>query len=72
MTGAAIVNSPHAYAQIQWVFIEEYFASETRPSSSQKHAWQSIALCNATIEIMSGDKCSGDEIHRDMILKYKS
>ena len=66
-----MINSLHAYEQIQRVFVEEYITSETIPSLSQKNAWQSIATCKATIEIMLGDTSSGEEIHQDMILKYK-
>ena len=71
MTGAASTNSPHAYDQIQRVFMEEYLASDSRPSAYHKNAWQSVALCKATIEIMSGDKHRMEEIHKDMTLKYK-
>ena len=71
MTGAAVVDSPHAYSQIRSLFIEQYLSARGLPSFTKKGAWQSLVVCKATVEITQGDKRSSEQIHDDMICHYE-
>ena len=71
MTGLAVVTSPHAYAEIRRLFIEEYLSQEGTLSFNVKNAWQTLAVCKAAVEIASGNKRSSDEISADMPVKYQ-
>jgi hypothetical protein len=65
MTGAAVVNSPHAFQSIRQRFIESYLTPENvkQPSYNMKIAWQTVALCKAAAEICHGDKMSSKDIY---------
>ena len=72
MTGAAFINSPHAFQSIRNLFVDKYLTPEYSklPSHNVKLAWQSTAVCRAALEISHGDKMSGKEIHVKMWEKY--
>ena len=74
MTGAAVVNSPHAFQNIRDLFVDQYLNPRQGklPSHNIKLAWQSLAVCRAALEIHHGDKMSGKEIHTKMWDKYVS
>ena len=74
MTGAAIVNSPHAFRSIRNLFVDKYLTPELGklPSYSMKLAWQTLAMCRAALEIHHGEKMNGKQIHAKMWDKYVS
>jgi len=74
MTGAAVVNSPHAFQSIRNLFVAKYLTPELgkSPSHNMKLAWQALAVCCAAIEIHYGDKMSGLQIHAETWNKYVS
>ena len=72
MTGAAVVNSPHAFQCIRDLFVEKYLNPQPGklPSHNMKLAWQTLAMCKAALEIHHGDKMSTKQIHVKMWDKY--
>ena len=74
MTGAAVINSPHAFQRIRNLFVEKYLTPETNkwPSHNMKLAWQSAAVSKAALEIIHGDKMCAKDIHTKMWEKYLS
>lgn len=74
MTGAAVVDSPHAFQMIRDLFVELYLHPQDGklPSHNMKLVWQSLAVCRAALEIHHGDKMSGKQIHIKMWDKYMS
>mmetsp|Transcript_13729 Transcript_13729/g.19631 ORF Transcript_13729/g.19631 Transcript_13729/m.19631 type:complete len:441 (-) Transcript_13729:68-1390(-) len=72
MTGAAVINSPHAFQKIRDLFVDKYLNPQVGklPSHNMKLAWQALAVCRAALEIHHGDKMSARDIHAKMWDKY--
>ena len=74
MTGAAVVNSPHAFMSIRNFFVSKYLTPELGklPTRNMKLAWQILVMFNAALEIHHGDKMVSKEIYAKMWDKYTS